>query len=278
MKNEQCCVVSCDRPLDKDYWDTQYKEKTIGWDLGIVSPPIKKYIDTLTDKNIAILIPGCGNTYEASYLLERGFTNITVIDIAPTLVKIIEKKFSATNEIQIILGDFFEHQGKYDLIIEQTFFCALPPSMRQKYVFKMHELLATNGRLSGLLFDRTFEVGPPFGGNLKEYELLFKNAFTFLTLEKSNNSIAPRSNSELFFEFEKNTDCTVSLYNFKGITCSGCMDQVSAKFAELHGVYNVSMNIDFTEVLIVSHSEIPLEKLQELVSYDSKYHINKVVY
>jgi hypothetical protein len=44
--------------------------------------PIKNYIDTLKDKDIAILIPGCGNTYEAAYLLEQGFTNVTVIDIA----------------------------------------------------------------------------------------------------------------------------------------------------------------------------------------------------
>jgi len=93
MNNESCCTVSCDKPLDQDYWDAQYKANTTGWDLGLVSPPIKAYIDTLKDKDIAILIPGCGNTYEAAYLLEQGFTNITVIDIAPTLVKIIEEKF-----------------------------------------------------------------------------------------------------------------------------------------------------------------------------------------
>jgi hypothetical protein len=51
--------------------------------------PIKNYIDTLKDKDIAILNP-VGNTYEAAYL-EQGFTNVTVIDIAPTLVKNIEQ-------------------------------------------------------------------------------------------------------------------------------------------------------------------------------------------
>jgi hypothetical protein len=30
----------------------------------------------------------------------------------------------------VLLGDF-NHKGEYDLIIEQTFFCALPPVMRQ---------------------------------------------------------------------------------------------------------------------------------------------------
>jgi hypothetical protein len=53
--------------LDQEYWDTQYISNTTGWDLGEVSPPIKSYIDTIEDKNISILIPGCGNSYEAEY-------------------------------------------------------------------------------------------------------------------------------------------------------------------------------------------------------------------
>jgi hypothetical protein len=41
MNDESCCVVSCDKPLDQDYWDAQYKAKTTGWDLGLVSPQLK---------------------------------------------------------------------------------------------------------------------------------------------------------------------------------------------------------------------------------------------
>ena len=81
-------MVSCDKPLDQAYWDAQYKAKATGWDLGQVSPPLQDYIDTLENKNSSILIPGCGNTYEAEYLLQKGFTNITVIDIAPTVVTV----------------------------------------------------------------------------------------------------------------------------------------------------------------------------------------------
>ena len=67
------------------------------------------------------------------------------------------KKFKNNPNIKIVLGDFFAHKGKYDLIIEQTFFCALPPTMRQKFVWKMHQLLADEGKLAGLLFNRAFE-------------------------------------------------------------------------------------------------------------------------
>jgi SAM-dependent methyltransferase len=185
------------------FWDNQYQANTTGWDLGTISPPIKNYIDTLKDKNIRILIPGCGNSYEAEYLLEQRFTNITVIDIAPTVVENLKTKFNKNLNINIILGDFFEHKGKYDLIIEQTFFCALPPEMRENYVSKMHQLLSKNGKVTGLLFNRTFESSPPFGGSQEEYEILFKDAFRFLKMEVCQNSVTPRAGSELWIEFQK---------------------------------------------------------------------------
>lgn len=273
MNEEKCCVITCNLPLDQTYWDNQYQTQKIGWDLGQVSPPIKEYIDTIENKNAKILIPGCGNTYEADYLLQQGFTNITVIDIAPTLIENLKSKFSNNLNITIVLGDFFEHQGNYDFIIEQTFFCALPPTMRQKYVWKMHQLLANNGKLVGLLFNREFEVSPPFGGNWTEYEQLFQKSFRFITNATAKNSIASRANTELFIAFEKNQDVIVNLYHFKGITCSSCMDTVSSKFLEIDDIENVCMNSNFSEIIIASKTEIDLKTLQNIVSYDEKYSI-----
>lgn len=278
MEDLKCCVTSCEKPLDQDYWDAQYKAKATGWDLGTVSPPIQEFIDTIKDKNSAILIPGGGNSYEAEYLLQQGFTNITVIDIAPTLIEVLQQKFVNNPNINIILGDFFGHKGQYDWIIEQTFFCALPPTMRPKYVWKMHQLLAPKGKIAGLLFNREFEEGPPFGGNKVEYSNLFSGAFTIGKMEICANSVAPRANSELFIELEKNTAAEVHLYNFEGITCSGCKATVSEKLAEIDSVLNVNMNTDFTEVVITSKKEIVLQKLQDRVSYDEKYKIIKANY
>jgi SAM-dependent methyltransferase len=195
--------MSNEKVLDQHYWEAQYKTNATGWDLGKVSPPIKEYIDTLDDKNSSILIPGCGNSHEAEYLLSQGFTNITLIDIAPTLVENLQEKFKNYPHIKIVLGDFFEHKGQYDLVIEQTFFCALPPTMREKYVVEIHKILKDKGLLVGLLFNKTFESGPPFGGSKAEYEQLFKNYFDLKILETCHNSIAPRANSELFIEFQK---------------------------------------------------------------------------
>ncbi|MGO4904155.1 methyltransferase domain-containing protein [Flavobacterium sp. W20_MBD1_R3] len=276
MSDLKCCVVSCDRPLDSAYWEAQYEAKTTGWDLGQVSPPIKAYMDTVDNKKSRILIPGCGNSYEAEYLLKQGFSNITVIDIAPTPVGVLKEKFKKNPNIQIVLGDFFEHQGKYDLIIEQTFFCALPPTMRQKYVWKMHQLLAEEGILAGLLFNRMFESGPPFGGSKEEYEKHFAAAFDFTKMNISENSITPRANSELFIELNKNSQVGVNLYELEGITCTDCMETITKKILAIDGVLNVSISSNYAEVLIVSKNEIETDILKDVITCDEKYTIKKI--
>src|SRR5688572_9636734 len=149
--------------LDKNYWNNRYLKGETSWDIGNISTPIKEYIDQLDNKNIAILIPGCGNAYEAEYLLQKGFTNVTLIDISTVAAESVKEKLRAYgNKLKVIRGDFFDLQEKYDLILEQTFFCAIDPSMRKNYAQKMYSLLRQNGKLAGVFFDRSFEGGPPF--------------------------------------------------------------------------------------------------------------------
>jgi SAM-dependent methyltransferase len=184
--------------LDKNYWDERYRTGQTGWDIGYVSPALKAFFDTLNDLNQRILIPGGGNSYEAVYLLEQGFKDVTVVDISEVVCKQLTEKHAAKG-LKVVCGDFFEHQQQYDLIVEQTFFCALHPSLREHYMVKMGELLLTNGQLVGLLFNRHFEVGPPFGGSVEEYQTLFQKAGFKVALDLQPQSIPPRQGSELFF-------------------------------------------------------------------------------
>ena len=191
---------------DQAFWDNRWKQGETGWDLKGVSPAIKLYIDSLTDKSIRILIPGCGNAYEAEYLLAQGFNQVTVIDIAPTLTEQLIaklKNFIEAGKLKVICGDFFEHQSTYDLILEQTFFCAINPNLRSNYAKHMHQLLAPTGKLVGLLFNTEFNGGPPFGGNTTEYLNCFKPYFKSINFTPSTNSIAPRAGKEVWIEIEK---------------------------------------------------------------------------
>jgi methyl halide transferase len=190
--------------LSKDYWNNRYEAEETGWNLKTISPPLKAYIDQLTDKNLRILIPGCGSGHEAEYLLKQGFQDVTVIDIAPLAVERIKLYLSDYQSIKIICADFFTHSGEYNLILEQTFFCALDPALRTKYVQKMSELLTQNGKLVGLLFGVQFPKNPPFGGSREDYLTLFSDKFKINFIEPCYNSVKPREGNELFFNFSKN--------------------------------------------------------------------------
>lgn len=189
----------------ENFWNTRYLQKETGWDMQQVSPPLKYFIDRITDKGLPVLIPGCGNAYEAAYMLDQGFTHMTLIDISAHLVDTLRERFDK-EPIEIIHRNFFEHQGKYDLILEQTFFCAILPEQRLDYVKKAHELLNAKGRIAGVLFNENFgyEDHPPFAGSEAEYRKLFEPYFKIVRMEPCEISIQPRLGNELLIELEKN--------------------------------------------------------------------------
>ncbi len=190
--------------FNKFYWENNYKNKKMGWDIGYVSTPIKTYIDQLINKETSILIPGAGNAYEAEYLFQTGFKNITVLDIAKQPLRSLQKRVPLFPNKRLVQEDFFEHKEKYDLIIEQTFFCALDPVCRSDYVKKISNLLNDGGKIIGLLFDfPLIDEGPPYGGSLNEYKNTFSKHFKIKILDPCYNSIKPRDGRELFIIFEK---------------------------------------------------------------------------
>jgi thiopurine S-methyltransferase len=190
--------------LSATFWNNKYLQNKTGWDLGTISTPLKTYFDQLEDRNIRILIPGGGNSYEAEYLVKNGFKNVYVVDIAKEAIKRISKRITSFNTEHLICGDFFELTDTFDLIIEQTFFCALHPALREKYAQKMSDLLNENGKLVGLLFDAKLNDNhPPFGGDEKEYRTYFNPYFTIDTMELCYNSIKERRGMELFIRLLK---------------------------------------------------------------------------
>ncbi|ARV16887.1 methyltransferase domain-containing protein [Polaribacter sp. SA4-12] len=190
--------------LSEDFWENKYKANNIGWDLGEVSPPLKTYFDQLTNKDLKILIPGGGNSYEAEYLFNKGFKNVYVVDLSKTALDNVKKRVPSFPLSQLIHANFFDLNHTFDLVIEQTFFCAIDPKLREKYAVKMKDLLIRNGKLIGLLFDAKLnEDHPPFGGNTEEYISYFESHFTMDIFTKCYNSFHNRQEMELFVKFIK---------------------------------------------------------------------------
>jgi methyl halide transferase len=191
-------------PLDEPYWENRYLNNHTGWDAGSVTAPVKDYIDQLRDKTIRILIPGCGNGHEAEYLFNNGFSNVFVCDLSVIPLNNLLKRCPTFPETQLLKSDFFDLEIQVDLILEQTFFCAIDPSLRRKYAEKCNSLLSAHGKLVGVLFDEPIKnEGPPFGGTKEEYQQYFAPYFSFKHFDPCYNSIKPREGRELFICLEK---------------------------------------------------------------------------
>lgn len=190
--------------LDKNFWSDKYLQNNVPWDAGNITTPIKEYVDQLKNKELKILIPGVGNGHELSYLYNNGYKNVYGLDISEEPIANFIKNNPFFLNDQLIVDDFFNHKGQYDLILEQTFFCALNTALRPLYVEKMNELLNKNGKLAGVLFSFPLtQKMPPFGGNIEEYKQLFSTVFSIRKLEICYNSIKPRLNNEYFIILHK---------------------------------------------------------------------------
>lgn len=190
--------------LSEEFWNNKYKANKIGWDLGEVSPPLKAYVDQLENKEIKILIPGGGNSYEAEYLFNQGFNNVFVVDLSEIALDNIKNRVPNFPASQLLHANFFDLEMTFDLVIEQTFFCAINPKLRPKYAEKMQAILNPKGKLVGLLFDAVLNDNhPPFGGNTKEYLKYFQPYFKNIQIESCYNSFYKRQNMELFIKIKK---------------------------------------------------------------------------
>ena len=189
--------------LSNDFWNKRYIDGSTAWDLGEISPPIRAYVDQLENKEIKILIPGAGNGHEVSYLHKLGFKNVHVLDFAQLAMDNFLEKHPDFPVSNAHVVDFFEFNEQFDLIIEQTLFCAIDPTLRSKYAEKSSSLLRKGGKLIGVLFNREFDGGPPFGGSKPEYLEYFAPHYNKLSMEECYNSIQPRQGNELFIQLEK---------------------------------------------------------------------------
>ena len=192
--------------LDPEFWNERYRSGNMGWDIGYAAPALTEYADQLEDKTMQILIPGAGNAYEAEYLHQHGFESVIVLDWAEEAIAHFKQRVPEFPEDHLICENFFDFRGSFDLILEQTFFCALDPRLRSKYAKHVHELLKPGGRLVGVMFNISlYDDHPPFGGGKSDYLPIFEPWFEIEAMEECYNSIPPRAGNELFVNLKRKT-------------------------------------------------------------------------
>jgi len=192
--------------LDANYWTDRWANGQTGWDIGHPNHGLVAEVKKRFPPTTKILIPGAGRGLEAEALWEAGYLDTYVCDWAPNAFEQLLKSAVLAKAIpnleerrsRLIVSDFFELRNSFDLIIEQTFFCALDPSLREAYVDQASSLLKPVGKWLGILFDCHFPTnGPPFGGDKELYIKLFSKSFEIEYFEQFDASIAPRQGKEL---------------------------------------------------------------------------------
>ncbi|RPD50371.1 methyltransferase domain-containing protein [Hymenobacter sediminis] len=196
-----------DSLLDAAYWQQRYLAGQTGWDTGGITPPLQDYFRQLGPPDARrILIPGAGRAYEAEYLHRQGWPSVWVADVAAAPLHDLQQRVPDFPAQHLLQADFFQlpPTPPYDLIVEQTFFCALNPHQRPAYARQCAHLLRPGGTLMGLLFDTEFsQPGPPFGGSKEEYRRYFAPYFDFVHFDTATNSLPPRRGRELFICLKK---------------------------------------------------------------------------
>jgi SAM-dependent methyltransferase len=186
--------------LDAGFWDGRYRTGETGWDLGEPSPP---FVRLHRDGGIApcrVAVPGCGRGWEVVWLAREGYA-VTGIDFAPAALAEVSARARAEGVApELVRADLLDPPetlwGRFDLVLEQTCFCAIDPARRPEYVEAVHRLLAPGGRLVGLFYECGGEGGPPFTTGPEEVRALFGGRFRVEVLARTPHSHPRRRGQE----------------------------------------------------------------------------------
>jgi len=139
-----------------EFWDERFTSQFIPWDKGGIPEAFRRYAESAPPSSC--LIPGCGNGYEAA-LLANLHWDVCAIDFSPAAVSNAQRLFPDL-AAQIVLADFFSYQPPkpIQIIYERAFFCALPPTYRERIVARWVDLLPPGGVLIGY-----FHIAVPSG-------------------------------------------------------------------------------------------------------------------
>lgn len=153
-----------DRTLE--FWNGKYADESTPWDLGNVSPPVRKMVQTEFPDSGRVMIPGAGRGYEALYLAHRGY-RVTAVDYADEAVRFLREACEREGvAIDVQQRDIFDvppdQHEVFDILLEQTCFCAIDPRDRARYETMAHTLLKPGGRLIGVFMEVPFDDGPPY--------------------------------------------------------------------------------------------------------------------
>lgn len=187
-------------------WDQAYQENFTPWDKGQPSPPLVEWFSRHHAQG-RVLVPGCGVGHDVAHLISLGL-DVTGLDLSPTAISRAKARYPQY-AAHFVQGDLFAFQGQFDLVVEHTCLCALPPEWRTRYRDAVVSLLKPGGLLVGIWFVNPEmdpgETGPPFGISQEELHSLMTPALTFVGNSIPQVAYPGREGREMIGVFSKPT-------------------------------------------------------------------------
>lgn len=196
----------------KAFWQSLYEKGRTGWDLGGPTPVFKRVVeDQWLDPGRMIVI-GAGRGYDARLFSRHGF-QVTAVDFAPAAIRALHDNNDHQAPLAIVSADIFDLPrillGRFDYVLEYTFYCAIHPRLREDYASVVESLLNPGGRFVGLAFplDETQNEpcgGPPFPVDADELvENLGKHGLQLKHRERPYDSVRGRLGREELLILQK---------------------------------------------------------------------------
>ena len=151
---------------------------------------------------------GCGEGHDAAYFAQAGHV-VTAVDFSKEAIERGKKKYGEVEGLTFYQEDVFklpqEWNHTFDLVVEHTCFCAVPPDQRDEFVRTWRRMLHEEGQLMGLFFSMEKRAGPPYGATEWELRKRLQPYFQFLFWGRWRKSLPQRQGRELFILAKKST-------------------------------------------------------------------------
>ncbi|TAM29513.1 MAG: methyltransferase domain-containing protein [Paraburkholderia sp.] len=186
------------------FWDERFSRGFTPWDQAGVQPQFEAF--AAAHPAAAVLIPGCGNAWEAGWLAGHGRT-VRAIDFAPAAVASAR---AALGEHAAVVeqADFFTYEPPFapGWIFERAFLCALPPAYYPRYAQRMATLLKPGALLAGYFFIGEPQKGPPFPMRRDQLDALLSPYFTLLDEQPAVRSLPVFEGRERWMTWRRNDE------------------------------------------------------------------------